>query len=132
MKGKGSRFERELIEELWKNGFAAVRVAGSGASRYPCPDVVAGNGDEFFAFEVKMRSSLPFYISSDEVKKLLEFSKSFGAKAYIALKLPRKNWRFLRIEDLKETNRGFRIDEEVYANGRDILDLKNFSQSKIS
>ncbi|MEM4155503.1 MAG: Holliday junction resolvase, partial [Archaeoglobaceae archaeon] len=32
MKSKGTRFERDLIEELWKHGFAAVRVAGSGVS----------------------------------------------------------------------------------------------------
>ncbi len=44
MKSKGSRFERDLIAELWKAGLAAIRVAGSGVSTFPCPDIVAGNG----------------------------------------------------------------------------------------
>ncbi|MCS7119422.1 MAG: Holliday junction resolvase Hjc [Archaeoglobaceae archaeon] len=129
MKGKGSRFERDLIAELWKNGFAAVRVAGSGLSHFPCPDIVAGDGKMFFAFEVKMRNSLPLYLSNDEVENLLEFSKSFGAQGFIALKLPRKKWKFFKVEDLRETIKGYRIDEEIYATGKDIFDLRKLSFS---
>jgi len=131
MKRKGSRFERELIEELWENGFAAVRVAGSGASHFPCPDIVAGDGSTFFAFEVKMRKNLPLYLSSEEIKKLQEFSKAFGASGYIALKLPREKWKFFRIEDLKKTSKGFRIDEDVYAMGKDFHDLKGIIQTRL-
>uniref|UniRef100_A0A7J2TGW6 Crossover junction endodeoxyribonuclease Hjc n=1 Tax=Archaeoglobus fulgidus TaxID=2234 RepID=A0A7J2TGW6_ARCFL len=132
MKEKGSRFERSLIEELWKNGFAAVRVAGSGISHFPCPDVVAGNGNSFFAFEVKMRRSLPLYISSEEIKKLQDFSRAFGAKGYIALKLPREKWKFFGAEDLKKTSKGYKIDEEVYAIGKDFSELKGLIQSRLS
>lgn len=131
MKRKGSRFERELIAELWKNGFAAVRVAGSGVSSFPCPDIVAGNGKDFFAFEVKMRRSLPLYVSSEEVEKLRKFSEVFGATCFIALKLPRKKWRFFAIEDMNVTTKGFSIDDEVYATGKDILDLKGLTQKRL-
>ncbi|MEM1578615.1 MAG: Holliday junction resolvase Hjc [Archaeoglobaceae archaeon] len=131
MRSKGSRFERDLIEELWKQGFAAIRVAGSGVSHFPCPDIVAGNGKRFFAFEVKMRSSLPLYISFEEIEKLNKFSSLFGAQALIALKLPRKKWRFFRVEDLSKTGRGYRIDEEVYANGADIFELRGLIQAKL-
>lgn len=131
MKSKGSRFERELIAELWRNGFAAVRVAGSGISVFPCPDIVAGDGKKFFAFEVKMRSSLPLYISSEEVEKLQKFSEKFGSICLIALKLPRKKWRFFAIEDMRITPKGFSIDEEVYAIGKDILDLKGLTQLRL-
>lgn len=131
MKSKGSRFERELIAELWKNGFAAVRVAGSGISTFPCPDIVAGDGKKFFAFEAKMRRSLPLYVSSEEIEKLQKFSKAFGAVCFVALKLPRKKWKFFLIEDLKVTTKGFRIDEETYAMGKDILDLKGLTQKRL-
>ena len=131
MKSKGSRFERELIAELWKNGFAAVRVAGSGVSTFPCPDIVAGNGKKFFAFEVKMRSSLPLYVSLEEIEKLRKFSEVFGAMCFVALKLPRKKWKFFAIEDLKETPKGFSIDEETYEIGKDILDLRGFVQKRL-
>ncbi len=117
MKSKGSRFERDLISELWKEGFAAVRVAGSGVSTYPCPDIVAGNGDVFIAIEVKMRKSLPLYISEDEIRQLKDFSIFFGARPYIALKLPRKKWRFFTIEMLEKTEKSYKIDEKSYGMG---------------
>lgn len=131
MKKKGARFERELIEELWKYGFAAVRVAGSGVSHFPCPDIVAGNGEKFLAIEVKMRTSLPLYLSEEEVEKLKKFSEAFGAQEFIALKLPRKKWRFFRLRELRETGKGYRVDEEVYANGRDLYDLMGLEQIKL-
>ncbi|MCX8172115.1 MAG: Holliday junction resolvase Hjc [Archaeoglobaceae archaeon] len=131
MKSKGSRFERDLLEELWKHGFAAVRVAGSGASHFPCPDIVAGNKKRFFAIEVKMRNSLPLYISDEEIEKLKEFSKVFGAEELVALKLPRKKWRFFRLKDLIETNKGYRVDEEIYAKGMDVYDLEGLEQSRL-
>lgn len=131
MKSKGSRFERDLIEELWKHGFAAVRVAGSGVSHFPCPDIVAGNGKKFLAIEVKMRTSLPLYISADEIEKLKKFSEVFGAEELVALKLPRKKWKFFRLKELGETIKGYRIDEEIYANGIDIYDLKGLEQAKL-
>lgn len=131
MKSKGSRFERDLIEELWKHGFAAVRVAGSGVSHFPCPDIVAGNGKKFLAIEVKMRTSLPLYISADEIEKLKKFSEVFGAEELVALKLPRKKWKFFRLKELRETIKGYRIDEEIYANGIDIYDLKGLEQAKL-
>jgi len=65
MKRKGSRFERELLNLFWESGFAAIRVAGSGSSSNPSPDLVAGNGKKFYAVEVKMRKNLPLYISGE-------------------------------------------------------------------
>jgi len=131
MKSKGSRFERDLIEELWKHGFASVRVAGSGVSHFPCPDIVAGNGKRYFAIEVKMRSSLPLYMGEEEIEKLKKFSKAFGAQGLVALKLPRKKWKFFKPENLAEVGKGYRIDEEVYARGMDIYDLKGVEQAKL-
>jgi len=132
MKGKGSRFERDLIGELWKNGFAAIRVAGSGVSHFPCPDIVAGNRGKVLAIEVKMRTSLPLYLSKEEIEKLRKFSEIFGAEELVALKLPRKDWKFFRIKDLCETGKGYRIDEETYANGMDIYDIKGLEQTKLT
>jgi len=123
MKSKGSRFERELISELWKSGFAAIRVAGSGVSPYPCPDIVAGNGKIYVAIEVKMRKSLPVYLSTDEIMQIEKFSEKFGAKAYIALKLPRKKWKFFTIQMLEKTEKNYKIDREIYPTGLDIEEV---------
>ena len=114
MKRKGIYFERDLLERLWKHGFAAVRVAGSGATSHPSPDIVAGNGLKFIALEVKMRRNLPLYLPENEVNQLVDFSRTFGAEPYLALKLPRKDWKFLPLSDLKRTSRGYMVDEENY------------------
>ena len=130
MRSKGSRFERDLISELWKEGFAAVRVAGSGISTYPCPDIVAGNGEIFIAIEVKMRKSLPLYLSDDEIRQLKDFSIFFGAKPYIALKLPRKKWRFFTIEMLEKTEKNYKIDEMVYGLGLQLEEITGRVEQK--
>lgn len=118
MAKKGMKFERDLIHMLWENGYAALRTAGSGAARYPTPDVVAGNGSNFIALEVKKRSSLPVYLTENEVRELVMFSNLFGANAYIAVKIPRKEWKFIDIEQLKK-GKSYRVDEEVYSTGMD-------------
>lgn len=118
MPKKGMKFERDLIHMFWDNGYAALRTAGSGAARYPTPDVVAGNGSNFIALEVKKRSSLPVYLTENEVRELVMFSNLFGANAYIAVKIPRKEWKFIHIDRLKK-GKSYRVDEEVYTTGMD-------------
>ncbi|MFO7968064.1 MAG: Holliday junction resolvase Hjc [Archaeoglobaceae archaeon] len=118
MPKKGMKFERDLIHMFWNKGYAALRTAGSGAARYPTPDVVAGNGSKFIALEVKKRSSLPVYLTENEVRELVMFSNLFGADAFIAVKIPRKEWKFVDIEQLKK-GKSYRVDEEVYSTGID-------------
>jgi len=120
---KGTRVERELINLLWENGFAAVRVAGSGSMSFPCPDVVASNGKIVLAFEVKTRSKLPLYLTYQEVKELVMFSNLFGAEPYIALRMPRKGWFFIEVKSLARTSKGFRVDEEIVAESVDIEEV---------
>ncbi len=123
---KGYRFERELLHKLWEVGFAAVRVPASGSMSYPSPDIVAGNGKRYLAIEVKMRSRLPFYVSKEEVERLLEFSERFGAKPLIALKVKGLGWRFFTVEMLERY--GYRIDSENFYRGMDLKELMGFKQ----
>ncbi len=116
MKTKGAMYERKLIEELWSKGFAAIRVAGSGLIKFS-PDIVAGNGRRYLAIEVKMRKSLPLYLSKTEIEELKTFANKFGAEAYIALKLPRMDWKFFKLEFLKESKAGYKVDDENYGMG---------------
>jgi len=114
VKRKGTRFERQLIHRLWDDGFAAIRSAGSGVMSYPMPDIVAGNGKKFLAFEVKMRAKLPLYLTGQEIKELVMFSNLFGAEPYVAVKVPNKEWAFIEISQLKKTEKGYKVDEEVF------------------
>jgi Holliday junction resolvase len=122
-KRKGVKFERELIHRLWEYGYAAMRSPGSGATSYPMPDIVAGNGERFVAIEVKMRAKLPVYLSEQEVKELVMFANLFGCKPFIAVKISRSDWKFFQIAQLKETKKGYKIDKETFMLGIDLEEM---------
>ena len=57
-KKKGINAERELIHMFWAEKWAAIRVAGSGSSKYPSPDILAGNNLRKLAIECKAISGI--------------------------------------------------------------------------
>jgi Holliday junction resolvase len=63
-------------------GFAVVRSAGSHGI-----DLIVGKKGKIYAFECKTTSKEKFYISKEDVDKLINFSETFGAHPYIALKM---------------------------------------------
>ena len=75
----------ELVEKLRKEGFYAVRVPVSGSKSIPC-DVLAARGEDRRAYQVKETSKSVVYISEKQVRRLLEFSRAFGLKAYVAVR----------------------------------------------
>jgi Holliday junction resolvase len=109
-KNKGTTAERELIHKFWSNGWAAFRAAGSGSSRYSCPDIIAGNSLRKIALEVKSINDERKYFSLAEINALRDFSHIFGSEAWIAIKFQGKGWHFFSIEDLNETHSGFSIN----------------------
>lgn len=82
---KGAKFEWELKRMLEKEGFAVIRSAGSHGV-----DLIAGKKGDIYAFECKSTSRESFYISKENILKLLLFSETFGAKPYIAVKIKGK------------------------------------------
>jgi Holliday junction resolvase len=115
-KTKGSNAERQLIHMFWKEGWAAIRVAGSGSSHYPSPDVLVGNRLRKIAIECKASKEKAKYLTHDELHGLKEFASRFGAEPWVAVKFDRKEWIFLTIEDLKETEQSFVVTEEIMKN----------------
>lgn len=99
---KGAEAERELVAMLWGSNWAAVRAAGSGVSRFYCPDVIASNGNKTIAFECKSTKHKYQYLEPLQIKDLQEFARIFKAEPMIAVKFSTE-WRFFRIEDLKQT-----------------------------
>lgn len=112
-KGKGSNAERELVHLLWKKGIPAVRVAGSGSSKYPSPDIIAGNAQRKFAIECKSISSDTKYFPKEEIMQLQEFAQAFGAESWIGMRFARNEWLLLSLEDLRETKESFVITKEM-------------------
>jgi Holliday junction resolvase len=109
-KSKGINAERELIHLFWSRGYACIRVAGSGSSHYPNPDLIASNSNRTLAIECKASRKLSKYVSKEEVQHLMVFSKRFGAEPWIAVRFDKKGWFFIKPGHLKETNRSCVVD----------------------
>lgn len=102
-KQKGSNAERELVEMFWDKGFASVRIAGSGVSKYPCPDVLAGDGNLIFAVESKSYSGEYIHLTRNQILQLLEFSQKFGAVPLVGVRFAKDEWYFFDMIKIQET-----------------------------
>jgi len=113
-KGKGGRTERELIHLFHDTGnFAPIRIAGSGSTPLPAPDIVVGGKGKVFAIECKSGKK-ERYIDPQQIKELLEFSAKFGAIPLVGVRFDREGWWFLAVNDLKQSKAGnYRVDLEL-------------------
>jgi|SRR3989338_3319647 len=107
MKKKGTRAERELFHWFYDNGFMPCRIAGSGSTPLPSPDLVVGNGKKHYAIECKVLKSNIKYLYPEEMAELIEFAAKFGAEPWIAIKFDYKGWFFLKPEDTGRTKNGY-------------------------
>jgi Holliday junction resolvase len=123
---KGDRRERELVNRLDGAGFAVMRAPASGsATARELPDVLAGDGDAFYAIEAKSSAGDPIYLSGEEVENLIYFARNFGAKARIGVRFDREEWFFFHPSDLYTTDGGnYRVKRETaLAEGTDFTEL---------
>jgi Holliday junction resolvase len=123
---KGDRRERELVNMLDGAGFAVMRAPASGsATERDLPDVLAGNGETFYAIEAKSSSGDPIYLDGEEVESLLYFSQNFGARARVGVRFDREDWYFFHPGDLYVTDGGnYRVKREAaLAEGTDFEEL---------
>jgi len=95
---KGANFERELVDEFWKNGWTAIRAAGSGITR-KVPDVIAMKDNKVIVIECKTTKKAKLSLK-DAILTLEKFSSISGSKAYIAIRFPREKPRFYSLENL--------------------------------
>lgn len=112
-KSKGMDAERDIIHMFWNKSWSAVRVAGSGASRYPSPDIIAGNRIRKLAIECKSTKEKKKYLDKYDIEQLKEFCDIFGAEPWFAVRFARKDWLFLGLEDIEKTENGYVIDYKV-------------------
>ena len=108
-KAKGANAERELVHLFWKAGWAALRVAGSGSSHYPSPDLLASNATRVLAIECKSSGELSRHLQKGQVNDLMAFAKGFGAEPWIGARFNDMEWAFFSPDDLKKTGAGFSV-----------------------
>jgi Holliday junction resolvase len=128
---KGDRRERELVNELDAAGFAVMRAPASGsATERDLPDVLAGDGEEFYAVEAKSSEGAPIYLDGEEVEALLFFARNFGAKPRVGVRFDREDWYFFHPGDLYTTDGGnYRVKRETaLAEGTDFEELVGHSE----
>lgn len=127
---KGDRRERELVNLLDDAGFAVMRAPASGsATERELPDVLAGDGEVFYAIEAKSSAGDPIYLTGEEVEALVYFSQNFGAKARIGVRFDREDWYFFHPSDLYTTDGGnYRVKKETaLSDGTDFDELVGHS-----
>ncbi|ELY46793.1 MULTISPECIES: Holliday junction resolvase Hjc [Natronorubrum] len=128
---KGDRRERELVNELDNAGFAVMRAPASGsATERELPDVLAGDGEQFYAIEAKSSAGDPIYLTGEEVEALIYFAQNFGAKPRIGVRFDREDWYFFHPADLYVTDGGnYRVKKETaIADGTDFAEFVGRSE----
>ncbi|WP_159902603.1 Holliday junction resolvase Hjc [Salinirussus salinus] len=128
---KGDRRERELVNALDGAGFAVMRAPASGsATERDLPDVLAGDGETFYAIEAKSSAGDPIYLTGEEVEALVYFSRSFGAAPRIGVRFDREDWYFFHPDDCHTTDGGnYRVKKETaLAEGTDFAELTGHSE----
>ena len=126
MKGKGSRTERELLHKFFARGWMALRCAGSGSTQELAVDLIAGKDGRVLAIECKAsKKETKRYLKEEQIEGLKEFSKTFGAEAWIGMKYNNEGWLFLKPEDLDKSKKGtFCVDLKLAKEkGKKIWDL---------
>ncbi|MFP8890895.1 Holliday junction resolvase Hjc [Natrialbaceae archaeon A-CW2] len=128
---KGDRRERELVNALDEAGFAVMRAPASGsATERELPDVLAGDGETFYAIEAKSSAGNPIYLTGEEVEALIYFAQNFGAKPRIGVRFDREDWYFFHPGDLHVTDGGnYRVKKETaIAEGTDFEEFIGISK----
>lgn len=123
---KGDRRERELVTALDDAGFAVMRAPASGsATERELPDVLAGDGETFYAIEAKSSAGAPIYLTGEEIEALVYFSQNFGAKPRVGVRFDREDWYFFHPGELYETPGGnYRVKKETaLADGTDFAEF---------
>lgn len=126
-RARGYRAERELVVKLWRRGFAVMRAPASGSKvkRAMYPDVVAIKRGRVAVFEVKSRSrEEAIYLDRDQVEKMVEFAERAGGKAFVAIKIPGRDWIFIPVERLELTRSAYKVGREALGGGLSMEQLE--------
>ncbi|MGM0604564.1 MAG: Holliday junction resolvase Hjc, partial [Halobacteriota archaeon] len=95
------------------------------------PDVLAGDGDVFYAIEAKASSDRPIYLTGEEIEALIYFARNFGARPLVGARFDRESWYFFHPGDLHRTDGGnYRVKKETaIGSGTPIDELRGTEES---
>lgn len=125
IKAAGIEHERNLVNLLEAKGFKAVRLQSSARS---FPDVIGGDSESFFVFEVKSTTTTNVKIYKKQIWSLKDFAYNFNAKPFVAVYFIDRmlNFLFIELKDLNEYDKMFTIDYNTAClKGRDLNEIIN-------
>lgn len=105
---KGARSERELINFFYNINYSVIRSAGSGVNSLS-PDIIVIKNKRGFAFECKAWDSSSLSIDKDRYQSLIDWENNTGMETYIAWRMNNKGWYFIKLEEMKETDKHFTV-----------------------
>ena len=105
LKSRGINAERDLVHKFCDAGWSAMRAAGSGNQKNPCPDVLAGRRGFIFAIECKISEGDSKYIPREELAELKRFADIMGIVPLVAVRFKQKHWRFYPLGMLEYTKK---------------------------
>ncbi len=110
---KGANAERELIRLFFDLGFSVVRVAGSGKTALPAPDILALKEGKTLAIECKAWKASHLAIPIEQVEELSAWGKRAGIDVFIAWKIPLKGWFFLTPDQFNKTGKNYIVSRKT-------------------
>lgn len=122
---KGDRRERELVNVLDDGRWAVMRApASGGGTKRELPDILCGDGESFYAIELKSSGGDPIYVDEEEVTGLNFFANNFGAVSLIGVRFDRCDFYFFDPTDLYRTDSGnYRVKKSDLDDGIHVDDL---------
>ena len=105
---KGARSERELLNTLYGRGYSVIRSAGSGVNALG-PDIIALKDREAFCIECKAWDKSSLSLDYEQFEKLLEWERNTSFPTFIAWKISRDGWYFIRLDEFKKCEKSYTV-----------------------
>tara|TARA_Y100000310_G_C20682017_1_gene816538 strand:+ start:3124 stop:3498 length:375 start_codon:yes stop_codon:yes gene_type:complete len=88
---------------LWEQFGPCVRVAGSGSTPKPAPDLLASNGGRCVAIECKAIKGEKRYFDYSELMQLKLFADNFGAEPWVGVRFDKLGWWFVKVDKIRKS-----------------------------
>ena len=105
---KGSRAERELMEEFKQRGYSVIRSAGSGVGT-PSPDILLFKKGKQYGFECKAWDRGSLTLEKPKVLELRTWQENTGMTTMIAWRVSREGWYFMHLGELEEQEKSYTV-----------------------
>ncbi|MDE1860343.1 MAG: hypothetical protein KGH72_01350 [Candidatus Micrarchaeota archaeon] len=105
---RGARAERELLGTFYETGWSVIRSSGSGVNALS-PDLLVAKDRVCIAIECKAWDRGSLSIGPEQFLKLLEWEKNTSFPTYVAWRVNRKGWYFIRLDEFTKGEKNYNV-----------------------